>query len=164
MHLHLKSEIKKYFGLKYFFFCSFDFLARSNFPLKCIADITVSSDRKYMQLTIIKMSKSDPKITKEVWKIWSEIKENIFWNVSLFFQLVLNQLLENSKLLDTRLAEDDFPLQNNTKKQSEADTTGNKDELPLLDIPFMLLSFLLSQVRHWFCDLILSQKIDNFRF
>ena len=56
--------------------------------------------------------------------------------------------MENSKLLDTRLAEEDFPLQNNVKKQSETDSVGNKDEVPLLDIPFMLLSFLLSQVRH----------------
>ena len=57
---------------------------------------------------------------------------------------MLNQLLENSKLLDNRLAEEDFPLSEKFKENHEKDI--NKEDLLLLDIPFMLTSFLLSQV------------------
>ena len=57
--------------------------------------------------------------------------------------MVINQLMENSRLMDSRLAEEDFPvsaLSNNSHHHE------NKEEVPLLDIPFMLSSFLLSQV------------------
>ena len=57
--------------------------------------------------------------------------------------MVINQLMENSRLMDSRLAEEDFPvsaLSNNSHHHE------NKEEVPLLDIPFMLSSFLLSQM------------------
>ena len=62
--------------------------------------------------------------------------------------MVLNQLMENSRMLDSRLAEEDFPLQQQkqSNKQKSVQDKDN-DEVLLLDIPFMLLSFLLSQVR-----------------
>ena len=58
-------------------------------------------------------------------------------------QMVINQLMENSRFMDSRLAEEDFPLPsppNNSHHQE------SKEDVPLLDIPFMLSSFLLSQV------------------
>ena len=82
-----------------------------------------------------------------------------------FCKLVLNQLLENSRLIDNRLNEEDFPLPTVPKvsciyKQENGNNTNangfmcakadkvedGSEDLPLLDIPFMLVSFLLSQV------------------
>lgn len=59
--------------------------------------------------------------------------------------MVISQLMENSRLMDSRLAEDDFPLSpsvNNSQHQPRE----TEENLPLLDIPFMLSSFLLSQM------------------
>ena len=64
----------------------------------------------------------------------------------LYIQLVLNQLLENSKMLDNRLAEEDFPVTPGVASAGPPGLTQETEELPLLDIPFMLTSFLLSQV------------------
>ena len=61
--------------------------------------------------------------------------------------MVLNQLMENSRMLDSRLAEEDFPLQQNQSNKQKSVQDKDNDEVLLLDIPFMLLSFLLSQVR-----------------
>ena len=58
--------------------------------------------------------------------------------------MVINQLMENSRLLDSRLAEEDFPVSH--LPLTSTHHQGDKEDLPLLDIPFMLSSFLLSQL------------------
>ena len=57
--------------------------------------------------------------------------------------MVINQLMENSRFMDNRLAEEDFPVSSLSNNSHQLE---NKEDLPLLDIPFMLSSFLLSQV------------------
>ena len=87
---------------------------------------------------------TEAKLTKEV-DSWYRYKL-LQLVVTFVVKIVLNQLLENSKLLDTRLAEEDFPI-NTSTTSPEAGKHQNKEELLLLDIPFMLTSFLLSQVK-----------------
>ena len=58
--------------------------------------------------------------------------------------MVINQLMENSRLLDSRLAEEDFPV--SPVPATSTHHQESKEDLPLLDIPFMLSSFLLSQL------------------
>ena len=70
-------------------------------------------------------------------------------DIKLTKEMVLNQLMENSRMLDSRLAEDDFPLPPPSRRQSLVEEK-EKEEVLLLDIPFMLLSFLLSQVEFHF--------------
>ena len=60
-------------------------------------------------------------------------------------KMVINQLMENSRLMDNRLAEEDFPVPS-LSLPNKTHRPDNKEDLPLLDIPFMLSSFLLSQV------------------
>ena len=53
-------------------------------------------------------------------------------------------------MLDDRLAEEDFPVTPGVGSAGPPGvTTVQTEELPLLDIPFMLTSFLLSQVTHY---------------
>ena len=49
-------------------------------------------------------------------------------------------------MLDSRLAEEDFPVTPGVASAGSPGITQETEELPLLDIPFMLTSFLLSQV------------------
>ena len=49
-------------------------------------------------------------------------------------------------MLDNRLAEEDFPVTPSVASDGTPGGTQETEELPLLDIPFMLTSFLLSQV------------------
>ena len=49
-------------------------------------------------------------------------------------------------MLDNRLAEEDFPVTPGVVSSGPPGGTQETEELPLLDIPFMLTSFLLSQV------------------
>ena len=49
-------------------------------------------------------------------------------------------------MLDNRLAEEDFPVTPGVASAGPPGLTQETEELPLLDIPFMLTSFLLSQV------------------
>ena len=59
--------------------------------------------------------------------------------------MVISQLIENSRLMDRRLAEEDFPVSGlGLSRRQEQE--GGGGEVPLLDIPFMLCSFLLSQM------------------
>ena len=60
-------------------------------------------------------------------------------------KMVINQLMENSRLMDNRLAEEDFPVPS-LSLPNKTQRPDNKEDVPLLDIPFMLSSFLLSQV------------------
>ena len=58
--------------------------------------------------------------------------------------MVISQLMENSRMMDRRLAEEDFPV--NTCISRGKEDQEARDQVPLLDIPFMLCSFLLSQM------------------
>ena len=80
------------------------------------------------------------KMTREVGYHYSNLQF-----LAELLKMVINQLMENSRLMDNRLAEDDFPVSSlsppNSRHHHES-----KEDVPLLDIPFMLSSFLLSQV------------------
>ena len=108
------------------------------------------------------MSLPEQTLTKEVCSDFGVGQIN---GCLIFSKLVLNQLLENSRLIDNRLNEEDFPLPTGPKvsciyKQENGNNTNangimcakadkvedGSEDLPLLDIPFMLVSFLLSQV------------------
>ena len=89
---------------------------------------------------------ADAKLTKEVDGLFVQLLQLV---VTFVVKIVLNQLLENSKLLDTRLAEEDFPISSSpSPPEAGKHHSQNKEEVLLLDIPFMLSSFLLSQVTH----------------
>lgn len=60
--------------------------------------------------------------------------------------MVINQLMENSRLMDSRLAEEDFPVAGTSLIRRQGQDKAEGEDVPLLDIPFMLSSFLLSQM------------------
>ena len=73
------------------------------------------------------------------------ILQMMYWNTRKCLKMVINQLMENSRLMDSRLAEEDFPVTGTGLIRRQGQDKDGED-VPLLDIPFMLSSFLLSQM------------------
>ena len=73
------------------------------------------------------------------------IPQMMYWNTRKCLKMVINQLMENSRLMDSRLAEEDFPVTGTGLIRRHGQDKDGED-VPLLDIPFMLSSFLLSQM------------------